>query len=203
MNIVSLYLYYDRDCYWRFSECCDPALSCYSPATDGWILGRNKECARNKLHTPTLALSTLPEEYPHSWQYTAVFLADTQRVMPWLPWKNQPALPAGWTIDGTFIFTGNSCQRAYGGLSGWCLQALLLLNISGYLIFSPVLLTGLIVAWEGLSPLPLHDAVTGALVASFCVLIYTVTTDKYANTVPFGPILNLGGMVALYVQALM
>lgn len=113
-----------------------------------------------------------------------------------------------------------------------------------------VLWTGLIVAWGGLGPLSLHDAVTGgltgflsfytlrwlagavlrrealgmgdvllfaglgswtgplllpdvALVASFCALIYVVTTGKYANTVPFGPFLSLGGMVTLYVQALM
>lgn len=108
-----------------------------------------------------------------------------------------------------------------------------------------VLWTGLIVAWGGLSPLPLHDAVSGglagfvsfytlrwlagvvlrrealgmgdvllfaglgswtgplllpdvALVASFCALIYAITTGKYANTVPFGPFLSLGGMVTLY-----
>ncbi|EHQ9036683.1 prepilin peptidase, partial [Escherichia coli] len=52
--------------------------------------------------------------------------------------------------------------------------------------------------WIG--PLLLPDV---ALVASLCALIYAVTTGKYASTVPFGPFLSLGGMVALYIQALM
>lgn len=48
-------------------------------------------------------------------------------------------------------------------------------------------------SWTG--PLLLPDV---ALVASFCALIYAITTGKYASTVPFGPFLSLGGMVMLY-----
>lgn len=42
-----------------------------------------------------------------------------------------------------------------------------------------------------------------ALIASFCGLIYAITTRKHANTLPFGPFLSLGGLVTLYLQALM
>lgn len=55
-----------------------------------------------------------------------------------------------------------------------------------------LLFTGL-GSWTG--PLLLPDV---ALVASFCALIYAITTGKYASTVPFGPFLSLGGMVTLY-----
>ncbi|WP_256340521.1 prepilin peptidase [Escherichia coli] len=53
-------------------------------------------------------------------------------------------------------------------------------------------------SWTG--PLLLPDV---ALVASVCGLIYVVMTGKWANTLPFGPFLSLGGMVTLYAQALM
>ncbi|WP_434058629.1 prepilin peptidase [Escherichia coli] len=90
-----------------------------------------------------------------------------------------------------------------GGWRGFCLFIL----SDGWLVLScarealgmgDVLLFAGLGTWIG--PLLLPDV---ALVASLCALIYAVTTGKYASTVPFGPFLSLGGMVALYIQALM
>ncbi|EFB2837564.1 prepilin peptidase [Escherichia coli] len=61
-----------------------------------------------------------------------------------------------------------------------------------------VLLFAALGSWVGALSLP-----NVALIASCCGLIYAVFTKKGSTTLPFGPCLSLGGIVIIYLQALL